>query len=191
MFGHEIDLASKERGCERYDADFAASFVLGFLLGFPRLLPLPRSFFTVSEFFSPRILALLLGVQEGLCRDRGEVIIRVTSFFRAQLIHVEINENLIKIMRHARFELGHDGGTRTREVCVGEGLAHLQFSIAGHRRDMRQGQFLRIPFQAAKLHLIRAQLHGLAEIAEFIAGGEIFGLRFWKSMCDAGHGSLI
>ncbi|GGX64676.1 hypothetical protein GCM10011309_13620 [Litorimonas cladophorae] len=69
-------------------------------------------------------------------------------------------------MGHTRLEFGPlDGRAGRGKIALGQGLADLQFTIAGHRRDMGQSQCLRVPFKTAELHLFRPYLNGEAKIA--------------------------
>ena len=110
----------------------------------------------------------------------------------AQLAHIKLEQCLHELARHAGGEIGaFYGRARRGHIGGGEGRADLQLAITRQRPDMREGQLLRIPFQPPQFHLIRAELHRKAQIAQLFMDGEGFGLRFGKTMGCARHVSLI
>ena len=118
--------------------------------------------------------------------NTGELIIGIAIPIVLHLHPIDIDQRFVIFKGHAGVELRRfRRWPRRRQVVLGHWLAHLQLAIAGQRRDMRQGEGLRISLKAAKLHLLGANRHRELEIAEFLIGGEMFG--FWRCVASSGH----
>ena len=118
--------------------------------------------------------------------NTGELIIGIAVPIILELLHINIDQRFVIFKGHTGFDDGRFcGRTRRRQIIFGHRLAHLQFAITRQRRDMRQGEGLRISLKAAKLHLLGANRHRELEIAEFLIGGEMFG--FWRCVASSGH----